>query len=175
MRIKNTVIVGVGVVALVLAGGGVASAGPFGSADLGSSGPLAGPLQQLDDLLGTGSSVGSSVLDGLGLGLGSSLPTQQCNESTKSGHDGITDTNHQLGRSGPLSFVLSYETVSVPDEIQVYYQGAMVATTGRVGDAINEGTGSIVVNLPPGASTSVMVRVIGGDYTDWEYTVNCPA
>ena len=127
-KIKNTVVVGAGVVALVLAGGGIASAGPLGSADMSSSGPLAGPLQQLDDLLGTGSSAGSSVLDGLGLGLGSSLPTQQCDESTKSGHDGITDTNHQLGRPGPLSFVLSYETVTVPDEIQVYYQGAMVAT-----------------------------------------------
>ena len=35
MRIKNTVVVGAGVVALVLAGGGIASAGPLGSADYG--------------------------------------------------------------------------------------------------------------------------------------------
>lgn len=120
---------------------------------------------------------GSSIL-GLpplsGFSSGPGGPAQPCNASTKAGHDGVTDTVHLIGRGGPTSFLLSYETYSVPDLIEVFYQGGLVATTGWVGDATNEGTGSIVVNLPPGGDTSVLVRVHGGAQTDWEYVVHCP-
>lgn len=173
--------------AAVLVGGGVSSAEPdsgsSGTNDAGSADTGIGPLD-------TGSAIGTQVLDFgsavLGLptwssissgssgGFGQSPQQQPCNASTKAGHDGITETVHLLGRAGPTSFVLSYETENVPDLIDVFYQGGLVASTGWVGDNTNEGTGSIVVNLPPGNDTSVLVRVNGGVDTVWEYTVHCP-
>lgn len=120
---------------------------------------------------GTGSGGGGSFGDGTG----SSAPqTQQCNQSTKSGGAGVTSTNHQIGRTGPTSFVLSYETYAIPDKIEVFYQGALIHNTGYVGDNLNQGTGSALVNVPPGTATSVVVRVTGPNNTDWDYTVNCP-
>lgn len=110
-----------------------------------------------------------------GTGPNQSAPiTQACNASTKSGGAGVTNTNHVLGVSGPTSFVLAYETYTVPDQIQVFYEGVQVADTGRIGDSINQGTGSMRVNLPAGGATSVLVRVLGDPGTDWDYTVYCP-
>lgn len=54
-------------------------------------------------------------------------------------------------------------------------EGAQVTDTGYIGDEINEGNGSMVVNLPPGSATSVLVRVSGLDDTYWTYTVHCPS
>ncbi|SUB47474.1 hypothetical protein [Nocardia brasiliensis] len=129
---------------------------------------------------GTGSSGSSDTGSGsgsAGSGSGSGTPqppTQRCNQSTKSGGAGVTDTMHELGRGGPLSFVLAYETYDVPDKIDVFYQGALVRTTGYVGDHLNQGTGSITVGLPAGTATAVMVRVTGPNGTKWDYTVRCP-
>ncbi|GGF15592.1 hypothetical protein GCM10007298_09500 [Williamsia phyllosphaerae] len=154
----------------------------FAATALTGTGAIAGAAP----VPGTGSSSGSSEGDVLDLlntgsailkGEGPSGPpaVQQCNESTKSGGDGVTDTIHQLGRSGPTSFVLRYETYDVPDRIEVLYQGGRVADTGFVGDETNEGTGSITVRLPAGLAQSVLVRVTGGTGTVWDYTVGCPA
>ncbi|QIS04191.1 hypothetical protein F5X71_19300 [Nocardia brasiliensis] len=129
---------------------------------------------------GTGSSGSSDSGSGTGSsGTGSGPraqqpPTQRCNQSTKSGGAGVTDTLHEIGRSGPVSFVVSYETYNIPDKIDVFYQGALVRTTGYVGDDTNEGTGSITVGLPAGTATAVLVRVTGPNGTKWDYTVRCP-
>lgn len=120
---------------------------------------------------GTGSFAGGSAAGGSG---SASPRTQLCNASTESGGAGVTDTIHELGKTGPISFVLSYETKNIPDQIQVFYEGSQVYNTGYVGDNINEGTGSAVVTLPPGIATSVLVRVTGPDATEWSYTVHCP-
>ncbi|MFC3961761.1 hypothetical protein [Nocardia jiangsuensis] len=169
--------------ALVTAGGAAGvSAQPSGSAgiDTGSAG---GVIDTGSGILNSGSGVldsGSAVLDGLGLGLpdtgsgGGGVQTQRCNQSTQAGEDGVTTTRHDLGRSGPTSFVLAYETENVPDLIDVFYEGTPVYSTGWVGDDLNQGTGSAVVTLPAGAATSVTVRVTGGVGTVWEYVVNCP-
>lgn len=160
--------------ALVTAGGAAGvSAQPSGSAgiDTGSAGGV----------IDTGSGIlnsGSAVLEGLGLGPGTgssgSPQTQRCNQTTQAGNDGVTTTRHELGRSGPTSFVLAYETEDVPDLIDVFYEGAQVYSTGWVGDATNQGTGSALVTLPAGGATAVTVRVTGGVGTVWEYVVNCP-
>lgn len=129
----------------------------------------------LDGVIDTGSGIldgGSGVLGDL-FGSGSAA-TQQCNNSTKSGGEGVTTTIHQLGTAGPTRFVLVYETYDVPDRIQVFYQGAQIHDTGYVGDQINQGTGSTVVAVPAGAATSVTVRVTGPSGTKWDYTVRCP-
>ncbi|MFC9435026.1 hypothetical protein [Nocardia sp. NPDC057030] len=139
------------------AAAGVSAAPPSGSSGSGS-GSSGGPGSS-----GSGSGPGTPA-----------PPTQQCNQSTQAGGAGVTNTMHQLGRPGPTSFVLSYETFNIPDQIEVFYQGALVYTTGYVGDDINEGTGSAVVNIPPGTATAVLVRVTGPGGTDWNYTVHCP-
>lgn len=102
------------------------------------------------------------------------VQTQECNDTTQSGGEGVTETRHLLGRTGPTLFVLDYETFDIPDKIEVVYQGLVVANTGYVGDDLDEGTGSITVLVPPGVDQSVVVRVTGPAGTDWDYTVNCP-
>ncbi|MXP20131.1 hypothetical protein GIY30_01940 [Gordonia sp. HNM0687] len=149
---------------------GTASASPRQPADLdfGSLGP--GSLEGLD--LGSLEGLPFGSLDGL---FGPSPPVQQCNQQTKSGGEGVTETRHILGRTGPTAFTLDYETVNQPDEIKVFYQGRLVHNTGYVGDNLNEGTGSARVTLPPGAQNYVVVRVTGPEEgTVWEYTVHCP-
>ncbi|MEV0851229.1 hypothetical protein [Nocardia fluminea] len=146
----------------------VASGGAAG-ADTGS-----GVIDTGSGILGDLLDTGSGILGGSSSG-GSSESVQPCNRSTKSGGAGVTSTTHQLGVTGPTSFVLTYETLNIPDRIQVFYEGGQVLDTGYVGDNANEGTGSRVVSLPAGSSSTVSVRVTGPNDTQWEYTVNCPS
>jgi len=106
----------------------------------------------------------------------SSSPPQQCNQTTTSGGQGVTETLHELGVAGPTSFLFEWEAYSQPDQFEVFYGGVEIYDTGLVGDNINEGTGSATVNVPAGTSTQVMVRVTGPEAgTVWDYVVNCPA
>lgn len=158
----------VGAALSLVAGAGVAGA------DTGSGETGSGVIDTGSGILGDLLDTGSGILGGSSSG-GSSETVQQCNRSTKSGGAGVTNTTHQLGVTGPTSFVLAYETLDVPDRIQVFYEGGQVLDTGYVGDAANEGTGSRVVSLPAGSSSTVSIRVTGPNGTQWEYTVNCPS
>lgn len=103
-------------------------------------------------------------------------PPQPCDATTQSGGQGVTVTDHQLGVSGPTSFLFEWEAINIPDQFEVLYEGVVIFDTGLVGDDINEGTGSAIVNVPAGAATTVTVRVTGPDAgTAWSYVVNCPA
>ncbi|SNT17289.1 hypothetical protein [Rhodococcoides kyotonense] len=173
---------------LALLAPGMASAQPVpGSADI-TTGSAEGAVNSGSAFLDAGSSIldgdirggarqifdeGISIFNSLP-GSGSAAPRQFCNNATIAGGPGITQTNHDLGRSGPLSFGISWETYDIPDVIDVFYQGALVFTTGSIGDNINEGTGGTVINLPPGTDTSVLVKVTGPGGTDWDYNVGCP-
>ncbi|MFF1554396.1 hypothetical protein ACFVX3_25545 [Rhodococcus erythropolis] len=140
-------------------------------------GLAAGSTSATDIVNGLASGNVRDILSGLASGSGgggSFAPTQRCDASTVSGGAGITSTKHELGRGGPTSFVLGYETENVPDLIEVYYEGRLIHSTGYIGDNINEGTGSAVVNVPAGGASSVLVRVTGPDHTEWAYTVRCP-
>lgn len=107
--------------------------------------------------------LGETCRDGCSSLLGGepSVPIQWCNESTRAGGQVSRTLLHQLGRSGLTSFVLDYETFNIQDQIEVFYGGALLHNTGYVGDNINEGTGSVVINVPAGSATSVVVRVTG--------------
>lgn len=140
-------------------------------------------IADADELTGS-LDLGSSILDGIfGSGSGGSgggggnqgAPTvQRCNAQTLSGGAGVTTTRYLMGRTGPMSFNLTYDTENIPDQIVVSYQGRIVANTGYVGDNINEGQGTIRVNVPRGTDSSVVVRVTGPDQTEWHYTLYCP-
>ncbi|MFD3744800.1 hypothetical protein [Nocardia sp. NPDC058633] len=151
----------------------VACAGAAG-ADTGSGETGSGVIDTGSGILGDLLDAGSGIVGG-GASGGSSETVQQCNRSTKSGGAGVTNTTHQLGVTGPTSFVLTYETLNIPDRIQVFYEGGQVLDTGYVGDNANQGTGSRVVSLPAGSLSTVSVRVTGPNDTQWEYTVNCPS
>lgn len=142
-------------------------------ADTGSGSTGSGVLDTGSGILGDLLDTGSGILGGSSGG--SSDNVQPCNRSTESGGAGVTTTVHQLGVAGPTAFVLSYETLNIPDRIQVYYEGGQVLDTGYLGDNLNQGTGSAVVSLPAGSATTVTVKVSGPDDTRWEYTVNCPS
>lgn len=163
---RLAVIIGLATAAGALSVPGVSAADPStgSSVDSGSA----------DDLL---KAVPPEVLEQLGLGSvgGGSPKIQQCNQSTKSGGQGVTETKHILGRTGPTSFTLAYDTRIQPDKIDVYYQGRLIRSTGYVGDRINKGKGSVVVDVPPGIANYVTVKVTGPESgTVWDYTVNCP-
>lgn len=113
-------------------------------------------------------------IQGVGAATGSLAPTQGCNATTMGGGAGVTSTRHEIGRPGPTAFVLRHETYSIPDRIEVFYEGNRIHDTGYIGDDTNEGTGQVVVGVPPGLSTSVLVRITGPNNTEWDYTVNCP-
>ncbi len=178
--------------AALLSAPAIGHAQPTGSADTGSgvldggSSAAEGCVANLEGCIGGLVNSGSSALDtgsgilgsgsaaGPGTGPGTGGGTQACNASTKSGGAGVTSTTHLLGRPGPLSFRLVYDTENIPDEIEVFYEGRRIHTTGRIGDDINEGNGAAMIAVPPGAATSVVVRVTGPNQTHWTYQVNCP-
>ena len=54
---------------------------------------------------------------------------QGCNVTRVSGGEGITSTLHDMG-SNPGAVKIEYETYTVPDRIDVYYNGVWVAGTG---------------------------------------------
>jgi hypothetical protein len=146
----------------------------------GGSGIMNACVQDPGSCVGRIIDGGSSALGG-GLGAlfggssnGGLQNSQPCNQSTRSGHEGVTVTTHSIGRSGPTSFVLSWDTESIPDEIVVIYEGVPIANTGYVGGQLGTQTGAINVNVPAGTASSVSVRVTGPNGTDWAYTVHCP-
>ena len=98
-------------------------------------------------------------------------PPVPCNQLTTAGGVGVTTTVHELGTAGPTSFQLTYEMFSIPDQLDVFYEGVNIYTTGTV----VSGGQTVTVAVPQGSSTQVTVVVTGPDpSTAWEYTVFCP-
>ena len=96
-------------------------------------------------------------------------PTVPCNQATNSGGAGTTRTTHSLGRTSG-AFRFRYNAQSVPDRFDIYYEGAVIYTTGGP----VSGTGDVMVNFGPGTSTTIEVVVTGPSGTAWSYTVGCP-
>jgi hypothetical protein len=83
----------------------------------------------------------------------------------------VTRTRHYLGpNAGPV--FLEYNTLQNPDQINVYYRGRLVATTGGP----VSGGGRLFFNWQPVSPDYVVeVEVIGrGAGTIWGYRLNCP-
>ena len=96
---------------------------------------------------------------------------QPCNETTVSGGEGITVTNHELGQTGG-SFQFDYDTVIQPDQITIRYEGNIIFDVGPIGTG---GTVTTTVNYGPGTSTQIEITVDGVEAgTVWSYTVHCP-
>jgi hypothetical protein len=81
----------------------------------------------------------------------------------------VTTTNHELNAAAG-TFNFQYETYSIPDQIDVYYEGVIVFTTGvPVGE-----NKTVQITYGPGTDTTVRVVVTGPSGTLWNYTVFCP-
>ncbi len=98
------------------------------------------------------------------------LEKTPCNAKTISGGFGVTPTLHSVGsKSGTIQ--LNYEMYSIPDKLEVFYEGKLLFSTN--GFVSGNKTESITYNY--NKETEIEVIVTGNDAgTAWEYTVNCP-
>jgi hypothetical protein len=96
---------------------------------------------------------------------------QPCDQETQSGGAGVTRTRHFLG-SRPGHVSLDYNTLRLPDQVDVYYRGRLVASTGRS----VSWRGSIDFDWRPVGNDYTVEVVVTGDLpnTRWSYVLNCP-
>lgn len=99
-------------------------------------------------------------------------PPRPCGEVTASGGEGVTRTRHALGIQGGL-VQISYDMFTIPDRLDCYYNGALVATTG----GLVSGAGTVQWSYAPlpGDPTWCLV-VVGAPMsgTAWTYMLSCP-
>jgi hypothetical protein len=98
---------------------------------------------------------------------------EPCGQATPSGGAGVTETVHNLG-STPGQVNVNYQMFGVPDMMEIFYDGVLVATTG----GFVSNTGTLTFNYPgPGGGKPArcMIRMTGSSSgTAWNYTMNCP-
>ena len=98
--------------------------------------------------------------------------TINCDASVQSGGQGETTTQHELGkRSGVVT--IEYDMKSLPDEINVYYDNVIVASSS----GLVSGSNSIQFKYTAVAGKPTFCIVeISAPYnsTEWDYLLNCP-
>jgi hypothetical protein len=104
--------------------------------------------------------------------------TEPCDQETRSGGPGVTETRHFLGPT-PGRVRLQYDTLQAPDRIIVYdSRGNEIASTRTY--VSGRGFVEFDWNPRPGSSPrdqTVLVEVTGGPgqpRTLWSYTLGCP-
>ena len=99
-------------------------------------------------------------------------PLEPCNTLREAGGFGGISRRVELGRPGPTVFRLRYETYSIPDTVEVYYEGRRIFVDPV---ASTYGDRWVDIHVPPGGSTSVRVDVIADIRgTEWNFTAHCP-
>jgi hypothetical protein len=117
---------------------------------------------------------------------------QGCGAQRVSGGEGVTSTVHRMGSNAGV-VVIDYETFTVPDRIDVFYNGIWVAGTGSnpgplgmvppLADCSRPTSGYIGANgkfcfqYDPTLSGEEIEVVVSGCVrggTAWKYTINCP-
>lgn len=113
---------------------------------------------------------------------GSLAPTAPCNAvQTGGGEVGVQRFNVPLGRTGPTSFVLTYDTINVPDKVAVYAPGGAPMwrtydVPGNVdGYVSTHGNVDQLINVPAGVSTAIVEVTADKSNTQWSFTAHCPA
>ncbi|NHM31679.1 hypothetical protein [Neobacillus terrae] len=97
-------------------------------------------------------------------------PVVPCGTQTNSGGEGTTTTTHNLG-STPGVVNIDFDMFAIPDSLDVFYRGVLVASTnGPV-----SGAGTLTFNYNSTNNIfDITVVVTGPAGTQWTYTVNCP-
>jgi hypothetical protein len=95
-----------------------------------------------------------------------------CNVETASGGAGVTRNRHYVG-DRPGQVTIRYNMKMIPDQMNVYYRGQLVATTRHPTSFFGE----LSFNYQPVAGDhSVTVEVVGPRRgTEWSYRLDCPA
>jgi len=94
-----------------------------------------------------------------------------CNVDAASGGEGVTRNRHYLGsKPGPVTIL--YNMRQIPDQMNVYYRGRLVATTNQPVSY----NGRLSFDYQPEAGDySVVIEVVGPrSGTEWNYRVECP-
>jgi hypothetical protein len=98
--------------------------------------------------------------------------TINCDATVQSGGTGQTSTQHELGtRSGTV--VIRYDMKTLPDEINVYYNNTLVASS----NGLVSQTNALQFNYTAiaGRPTYCIVKISAPyDNTEWNYLLNCP-
>jgi hypothetical protein len=98
--------------------------------------------------------------------------TINCDATVKSGGQGKTSTQHELGSSSG-KVVIEFDMKNIPDEIKVYYDGQLVASSSGLVSGYNklQWFYDAKTNKP----TYCIVEISApGDNTEWEYVLGCP-
>ncbi len=99
-------------------------------------------------------------------------PPQPCGQVTASGGQGTTKTRHGLGPTAGIVRI-TYDMYSIPDRLDCFYQGVLVASTG--GLVSGSATLQWAYNPLPGDPTwCLVVMSAPNNGTAWVYTLNCP-
>jgi hypothetical protein len=98
--------------------------------------------------------------------------TINCDATVQSGGPGETTTQHELGKkSGTV--VIEYDMKTLPDEINVYYDNVIVATSN--GLVSNTNTLQFKYTAVAGKPTYCIVKISAPyEDTEWNYLLNCP-
>jgi len=97
--------------------------------------------------------------------------TVDCAGSTGSGGQGTNFTDVVLLGSGAGTVNISYNMYSIPDQMDIYFNGNLVATTG----GLVSGSGMLSFYYPGGGTNTCTVRMYAPNSgTAWDYSVACP-
>lgn len=95
-----------------------------------------------------------------------------CDAQVNSGGEGNTETKHTLGsQSGKV--IVDYDAKSIPDKIDVIYDGKVVATTGDLASGIGQLEWDYVA---ASGKPDFCIVIVSAPQTNtaWAYRVNCP-
>ena len=100
-------------------------------------------------------------------------PPQPCGQVTASGGQGTTKTRHGLGPTAGLVRI-TYDMYSIPDRLDCFYKGVLVATTG--GMVSGSATLQWAYSPQPGdPSWCLVVMSAPNSGTAWVCTLGCPS
>ncbi len=100
-------------------------------------------------------------------------PPKPCGQVTASGGQGVTRTRHALGPT-PGLVRITYDMYSIPDRLDCFYKGVLVASTG----GLVSGTGTLQWTYAPAPGDLAMCLIIvsaPNSGTAWRYTLDCPS
>lgn len=102
---------------------------------------------------------------------GSKDNPRPCNDTSPvtSGGAGVTDTHVDLGET-PGRMGIRYQMWNIPDKMDVYQNGNLVATTGSP----VTGDHWLYFEYNPANGTSIQIRVTGQGETTWAFLHDCP-
>jgi hypothetical protein len=102
----------------------------------------------------------------------SATPNVKCNNQVTSGGQGTTETIHELGLK-PGNVTLKYDMQRQPDQMDVYYDNQLVASTKRLVNGYGEL--NFYFKAEKGKTTTCKVIVSAPEEgTVWDYNLSCP-